>query len=420
MQQRATAFRDAHDAGATLTTMRRWGERRGATSVVALAGLTLLSGCGLLTASPVVASNANTGHARVMRTIWVPKISWYPVSVGSPTLLDEGSQVSSVLEGPDQRIYYGTENPLGNANVLGWYNPATGSNHSVSVPPATPPFPANSGLNNLSVSQSASWGGVSLVVSGKHNVWYRHWGYVGGWSSVTGQFIAGDYAIPGPTVTEGHWTASITTTFSGASDVKLMDLSTHHVTVRSLPSGATPVALSMQQGQTGHPILWLLTNQTVWSLPWHQTSWQPIASLTSGNFFVAMGRWGQALWAVDADGNIDRVTRANGLTTIATVSVSPLHAVSAPKNGLWIVSPHRISLWEPHNALKSWSEPTSPYGTPASTWATNGPNEPPNWPPTAHLARGPQGTAIVGEGTWVGEASLVPERVPAQPRRPST
>ena len=371
---------------------------------------TALAGCGFGKAQAVGAPSPKPHPA--YHTVWMPQFSWYPISVGPPVLLAEGAQVSSVLAGPQGRLYYGTANPLGNADTIGWYDPKTRVNHWTSVPAVNPPFPKNSDMGTLNVQQSASWGGVDLVVSGQHNVWYRHWGYVGGWSAVNGKFVPGDYAIPGPTVTAGQWTASAATTFSGLTDIKLMNLNTHQVVTRNVPSNTLPVALAITGSQGSTPTVWMISSQTVWMLNGLSTVWQPVASLSSNDFFVAMGRWGHVLWTVDANGNIDRISLLAGLVPIATVPASPLAAVSAPENGLWISSPHHILLWVPHQPLKRWIEPTSPYPAPASTWATTGTNEPPDWPPVAQISAGPAETVIIGEGTWLGVARLVPERVP--------
>lgn len=385
-------------------TLGATGRRAGILTVLA----STLAGCGLGTAAPV--SAPSHPHPQI-RTMWVPHVTWHPVSVGSPVLLAEGAQISSVLAGPQGRIYYGTTNPLENANVIGWINPTTGANQWTSVPSANPPFPKSAGMDNLNAQQAALWDGVSLVVSGRDTVWYRHWGYVGGWLVQSGRFTPGDYADPGPTVTDGQWTASLSTTFAGATTLRLMNLQTRAVTVHPIPPSTPPVALSLANNPSGPPTIWMLSNQTVWVMPGGSTHWQSVASLEDSDFFVAMGQWGDTMWTIDADGNIDEVTQANGLSPVATVSVSPLDALSAPNGGLWIASPNHLSLWEPHQPLKSWSLPKSPYTAPASTWAISGPNEPPNWPPAAHLSQGANGSALVGIGTWIGTATVVPERV---------
>lgn len=363
----------------------------------------LLTSCGI----PVATGPSPQRHVRY-HEVTTPRVSWYPVDMGPEVLLGEGIQVSSVLPGPKGRIYYGTSDPLGDASSIGWYDPKTADNVVSTVPEVTPEFPKNAGLSNLSLSASAYWGAVSLVVAGQKNVWYRHWGYVGAWSSKTGKFIAGDYALPGPTVTQGAWTASVESTFSGQGQVKLMNLATKHVETVPLPDNQSVVDIALTV--TPKPTVWLLSSATLWSLSIPSGSWQSVASLSSGNFFVAMGRWPSGPWIVDADGDVGRVERGQGIHWMATLSISPLAATSAGSRGLWVASPHHIALWEPHTALKTWDFPRDPYPKPASTWATSGSAEPPDWPPMANISAGPHGSVIIGYGTFIGEAKLVSSR----------
>lgn len=379
--------------------------------IVGLAALGVwgLSGCGFHAASPPLATVLP--REPVHHTVLVPKVQWYPVSVGNSVLLAEGAQISSVLQGRHGRVYYGTTNPWGDANVLGWLNPATLANQWTSVPAVNPPFPVNAGLNNLSPQESATWGGVSLVVSGPHNIWYRTWGYVGGWSQTTGKFIPGRYTVPGPTVTNGPWTASISSNFEGQSHLTIMSVANSHAVRVPVPSGSQPVSLVITGPHQGlAPTVWLETTQQILKLLPGRHAWLPVATLPSNDFFVALGRWGTTLWSVDADGTVSRIGHRR-LEKVARLPLSPLNAVAAPEGGLWIVTPHRVALYEPHRPLKTWPEPSNPYTAPASKWATRGANEPPNWPPSAHLSAGTQDSAIIGEGTWVGIGKLVRKTV---------
>lgn len=377
--------------------------------------LPLLAGCGWPLGRPTAAS-VTPSPKPARHAVWRPEIKWYPIAVGAPVLLAEGAQVSSLLQGPRGRIYYGTTNPLGNANVIGWFNPRTLNNRWLTIPTINPLFPANAGLQDLGANQAASWGGVSLVVSGTHNVWYRSWGYVGAWSATTGQFVKGSYGVPGPTVTNGDWTASVSTTFQGISTVTLMNLQTRQALHISVPSTSTPVALALTRSAVDTPIVWMATNQSLLKLLPGRTAWTPVALLPTDDFFVSLGQWGQTIWTVDANGNIARI-RDNALVPVATVPIAPLNAVTAPHGGLWIISPHRIALWEPRDPVKTWKEPVTHYTAPASTWARTGTNEPPNWPPMSHLASGSGNSALVGQGSWIGVATLVKQEVTETERR---
>ncbi|NMP22168.1 hypothetical protein [Sulfobacillus harzensis] len=379
---------------------------------IALAALpvVLLSGCGWFT-PPDTLATTTPSREPLRHTVLVPQVKWYPVSVGDPVLLAEGAQISSVLMGPQNRIYYGTTNPFGNADVLGWINPSTLRNQWVSVPSANPPFPPNSGLNNLSPEESASWGGVSLIVSGSHNVWYRTWGYVGAWSADTGRFVPGGYNVPGPTVTNGTWTASVASNFVGQSHLTLMNVRTRKTSTITLPDNAEPVAVSLTSGSgQAQPTVWLETNQSLLKVRPGTHTLTPVATLPTTDFFVAMGLWGSSVWTVDADGNIARAAEGQ-LKPIATVNISPLNAVSAPNGGLWMISPHHLALWEPHQRLRTWAEPQSAYTDPATSWPISGSNEPPNWPPSPHLSGGTALSAIVGDGTWIGIGQFVKKTV---------
>lgn len=362
-----------------------------------------VSGCGGLSQS---AGPSRIAASRPPQT-GAPSLTWYPVNVGSPTLFAEGAQVSSVLAGPYGRIYYGTVNPLADASVIGWINPATQANHWTTVPGTEPPFPASAGLNALGAQQSAAWGGVSLVDAGTRTIWYRHWGYVGGLSVDTGHFVLGDYNIPGPTVDTAQWSVSVSTTFAGLSRVALLNNRTGRISNIPLPSSVNnPLAMALSVGTTTiPPLITLMTNNTLWMLspggPW-TSAW----NLTiPGDFFVAMGQWGSRLWTLDANGTIDRWVGSR-LMTVGHINVAPLGAVSAPGQGLWITTPHGLVLWRPHEALKTWPWPKSLYPKPASGWPTTGSSEPPDWPPATHISAGPNQSAVIGSGIWIGVATL--------------
>ncbi|MDA8195438.1 MAG: hypothetical protein M0Z53_15800 [Thermaerobacter sp.] len=342
-----------------------------------------------------------------IQTVMVPKIRWYPATLGPEVLLNEGVQISSVLAGPAGRIYYGTSNPLADTNIIGWLSPATGQNAWRAVPAVVPPFPSATSQHGLNLTQSAYWDAVDLIIAGSHNVWYRHWGYVGGWSA-SGRFVPGDYTIPGPTVHRGTWTAAVHTTFSGQSDVRLMNLTTRLSLVYPLPDSQPVQALAFSG--TGKPTLWLMTETGLWRLAGNGT-WTLLASLPSGDFFVSLGHWSQSLWIIDANGQVGVVGTA-GIEWRNTLPLSPLEAVTAGNNGLWVVSPRHLSLWVPGRRLQSWLWPKDPYPAPASTWPTNGANTPPDWPPIPHISSGPNGTLDMGYGTWIGQASLTWRRQP--------
>lgn len=366
-------------------------------------GLIALTGCGITVAhSTHTASVRRASHPLSQ----MAHLVWYPVNVGSTTLVQDGSQISSVLAGPYGRIYYGTEDPFGNATTIGWINPTTTAHNTLTVPHLSNPFPKDANVGNLDQESDASWGSIDLVVSGSKNMWFREWGYVAGWSASTNQLVSGDYAVPGPTAHTGDWTASINSTFSGTSQLQVMNTQTHAEHNHSVPGGVIPQSILLKVSRTHQPKVWILSGNTIWYLsPLGNGTWSPIVSVASGDFFVAMGEWGNTIWTLDANGHIATITAA-GLTPVTTINLSPLDAVTAPGGGLWISSVNHISLWEPKHALITWVEPKNDYPAPASTWATSGSSEPPDWPPIGHIAAGAHDTVDIGEGTWIGVASL--------------
>ncbi len=392
--------------------MGRWENKRLATTrhpVVWAGAMALtacsLAGCGGFTQA-AVPTPIKIAAARPNRTE-TPHVTWYPVSVGSPRLLAEGAQVSSVLSGPKGRIYYGTVNPWADAAAIGWLNPAAHVNHWTSVPSANPPFPAQSGLNALDAQQAAAWGGVSLIEAGSRTIWYRHWGYVGGWLAATARFVSGGYNIPGPTVDNAEWSVSVSSTFSGMSQIAIENNPSGRVRNIPLPNSVNnPVAIALTGGTTTvPPLVTLMTNNTLFTLS-PDGHWSSAWNLSiSGDFFVAMGQWGSELWTLDANGNIDQWAGGR-LHSVGHVRLAPLGAVSAPGQGLWIATPHDLVLWQPRSALKSWPWPQSVYPAPASSWPTTGASEPPDWPPASHISAGPHQSAIIGNGIWIGVATL--------------
>lgn len=366
---------------------------------------TALCGCGSVHASqphnaPIQKSLRKTD------SVLTPVIQWRSVSVGPEVLLDEGTSISTVLAGPKGRVYYGTENPLGDSSVIGWYNFSSGVNRWQDVPARVEfPLQANINTQSLNISQASYWGSVDLVVSGAHTVWYRHWGYVGGWTSAN-KFVPGDYAIPGPTVTAGRYTASVYTSFSGTQLVRIMNLLNRHIQSYPLPSSEDPVAIAF--GST-HGTIWLLTPGKLWSLNTAAGTWTPVAEAASGDFFVAMGHLDSSLWVINADGGIARI-RSGAVQWEAHLPITPLSAEPDGVSGLWIASLHHLSLWIPGQPLQQWLWPTATYPAPASHWPTTGSAAPPDWPPIPHLAVGARGTIVLGYGPYIGEASVVAER----------
>ncbi|OLZ10986.1 hypothetical protein [Sulfobacillus thermosulfidooxidans] len=363
-----------------------------------LASAILLSGCHATSSQPQ--KKPIQTASRATRYVSMPVIQWHPVSVGPEVLLDEGTAISSVLAGPDGRIYYGTSNPLGDSTVIGWYNPQSGKNLWRTVP-WTPYFPSHSGLtaSNLSLSQSAYWGAVDLIVSGAHTVWYRHWGYVGGWTNEN-RFVPGDYAIPGPTVHRNPYTASVYTSFQGTQLVRIMNVNTKQMQSYPLPSNATPVAIAF--GHSSQHV-WLLSANTLWELNTQDNQWTPEAQAPTGDFFVSMGQFRSGLWIVDANGNIGLIQHQQ-IQWIAHLSLSPIAAETAGHDGLWLASVHHLTLWLPHHAIKQWSWPKLSYPAPASTWSQHGSNTPPDWPPIPHITMGPHHVLEIGYGTDIGQA----------------
>ncbi len=358
----------------------------------------LVSGCGVA-AKPVKSPQPFAYH---MTREVVPALRWFRVPLGTEVQLNEGTSVSSVVAGPDQRIYYGTGNPLADANVIGWINPNTGNRAWSPVPAVSPAFPANSEPTNLSQNQSAYWAQVSLVVSGQDTVWYRHWGYVGGWTK-SGRFVPGAYGIPGPTVTQGSWTASAHATFDGNETLRVMDVANKAMTKYPLPSTETPIAVAFSAHQHW---IWVLTSSVLWQLSRATGQWQSVATPSSGDFFVAMGQASWGVWIVDANGNIDTVNATGGMRRVASLDQNPLSAVSAGVHGLWIASRRHLTLWQLHGPTKQWTWPSVVYPQPASQWPTTGPHAPPDWPPLPHLATSVAGTVDIGYGTWVGQANF--------------
>lgn len=332
----------------------------------------------------------------------VPGLQWFRVPMGTEVQLNEGTSVSSVVAGPNQRIYYGTGDPLADANVIGWINPGTGNRAWSSVPAVSPAFPANAEPTNLSQNQSAYWGEVSLVVSGQHTVWYRHWGYVGGWTK-SGRFVPGAYGIPGPTVTQGSWTASAHATFTGNVTLRIMDVANKAMTTYPLPSTETPIAVAFSPHQRR---VWVLTASALWQLSRSAGQWQSIATPAPGDFFVAMGQSPWGVWIVDANGNIDTINSNGSMKRLASLHESPLTAVSAGIYGLWIASRQHLTLWRLHGPSKRWTWPSVTYPPPASQWPTTGNSAPPDWPPLPHLATAIAGSVDIGYGTWVGQAAF--------------
>ncbi|MHB1955036.1 MAG: hypothetical protein ACYCOU_14965 [Sulfobacillus sp.] len=329
-------------------------------------------------------------------------LHWHPITVGPEVLLNEGTSISSILSGPDGRIYYGTGNPLADADVIGWLNPVNGQNTWASVPQVNPEFPLGTEPATLSQTQSAFWSQVDLVVSGAHTVWYRHWGYIGGWTTAQA-FVPGVYGIPGPTITDGPWTASVRSTFSGAQSLRIMDVATKSISIFPLPSNQPPIDIAFGDNAK---ILWLATSSELWQFSVKRGTWLPRATLSSADFFVGMGHSTMGTWVVDANGNIGLIDLQGGIRWIANLTVSPLVAIAGPDNGLWIASRHHLTLWRPGLAVQEWNWPKSVYPSPASHWPTQTLNAPPDWPPLPHLAAGPDGSLDIGYGTWIGQAQL--------------
>jgi hypothetical protein len=385
------------------TRWRRWLWR-----ALAAAGLTfVISGAitvPLADAPPPVVQAAGP-HA------WaVPTVRWYPVTLGPPALYHEGTQISSVLMGPHQLIYYGTDNPLGDANIIGWLNPQTGANRWAAVPPVDPPFPAGSNWSSLNWRQSAAWGAVTLLVSGAHTVWYRFWGYVGGWKGTAGRFVPGLYRIEGATVHRGPWTVSLHTNFQGTSHLVVAGPRRGLVTRLALP-GQSPYNAVVVSNQP-RPMLWLLTDASVYRCALPSGSWQPVATLGAGDFYVAMGRWHRDIWVVDAEGHIGLVRSAGGVQWLSQLDRAPLMAVSAGSGKLWIITRHHLVWWQQHGPSRQWPLPSLAYPAPARDWPSDGPQEPPNWPPIAHIAEGPRHGAVIGYGNWIGVAGWTPRNGP--------
>ncbi|MCL4351312.1 MAG: hypothetical protein M1499_03325 [Firmicutes bacterium] len=358
--------------------------------------LWLTAGCGL---SSIPVKNTPPVALRLVREDKT-SLTWYPVTVGPEVLLNEGTSISSVMSGPHGRIYYGTGDPLADADVIGWLDPASGQSDWSSVPPVNPEFPPNSEPETLTQTQSSFWSQVDLVVSGAHTVWYRHWGYIGGWTA-NGSFVPGAYGIPGPTVTDGPWTASVRLSFSGTAALRVMNVATKAISAFSLPSAQTPIDLAF--GSTPNHI-WLLTSSELWQFNMASGSWNPAAILSSGDFFVAMGQSALGTWIIDANGNIGTIKSQGGIDWITTLNVTPLSAISGPNNGIWIAGTRHLTLWRPNFPLTQWQWPKDPYPAPASTWPTQSLNAPPDWPPLPHLAAGPNGSLDIGYGTYIGQA----------------
>lgn len=379
-------------------------------SALLLGAGALLTGCGLAATPP------QTPVHSVEKIAWhpvsIPSVRWRPVSIGPEVLLNEGGQISSVLAGPSGRIYYGTSNPLADSSTIGWINPLTNRNQWAFVPKVSPLFPRGSHLTNLNLTESAYWGSVDLVVSGSHNVWYRHWGYIGGWSS-NGKFVPGAYAVPGPTVHQGNLTASVNSNFTGVEVIKLMNVVSHALSLYKLPSQEAPVSMAFDPNNSH--VLWLLTSTALWQLNIASGQWNEIAALGSGDFFVSLGHWGQTLWVIDANGGIGTISQASGIHWLTTLSVSPLKAVTAGTRGLWVVSLHHLSLWRPNQPLKQWSWPKLKYPDPAAKWPVQGAQTPPDWPPIPHINPGPHNTVVLGYGTWIGQARLQVKNEPTNP-----
>ncbi|AUW92904.1 MAG: hypothetical protein OWR62_02200 [Sulfobacillus thermotolerans] len=384
--------------------------------VLAIAA-TALTGCG--SSSPMPAQGPIQNAPKHTKTLITANVSWQSVSIGPEVLLNEGTAISSVLWGPDQRIYYGTSNPLGDSTTIGWYNFATHRNVWTTVPPTTA-FPSGSGLNphTLSLAQSAYWGAVDLVVSGSDTVWYRHWGYVGGWTR-TGAFVPGDYGIPGPTVHAQNETASVYTSFQGSQLVRIMNTTTRHMQSFTLPSPEDPVAIAFAR-RPGY--LWLLTADALWSLDIAQNLWTPVVSAAPGDFFVAMGHQTgpSPLWLLDANGNIGEVLHHTTLQWIAHLHLSPLAAQSATQHGLWIAGLRHLSLWIPGQPLQQWPWPSLSYPASAASFSHHTVGVTANWPPIPHIVAGPEGQLLIGYGTDIGQARVVAKRITisATPKTP--
>lgn len=370
----------------------RWG--------IVAASAAILAGCGALPHPPSAAPVQTA--VRKPERVTVPVIQWHAVSVGPEVLLNEGTSISSVLPGPGGRIYYGTSNPLGDSSTIGWYSPESRRNIWTAVP-ATRDFPPQAGISaqSLNLSQSSYWGAVNLVVSGTHTVWYRHWGYVGGWTA-SSRFVPGDYAIPGPTVHRSNYTASVYTSFQGAQMVRLMNIRTRQMQSFALPETEDPVAIAFGSSHN----LWLLTADTLWSLNTAQALWTPAATAPGGDFFVAMGNLPRSLWIVDANGNVGFISGTDTVHWTAHLHLNPLAAQPAGPSGLWIASLHHLSLWLPGHPLRQWPWPSLAYPSPASRWPRHGAGAPPDWPPMPHLATGPHGALDMGYGTFIGQAAL--------------
>lgn len=367
-------------------------------------GVSLLSGCGIFTSSSPV-HKVSIAHVR-MHKILSPHIRWFSATLGPEVLLNDGAQVSSVLSGPQGRIYYGTSSPLADANTIGWINPRTAQNQWQTVPKVSPHYPSHASQSALGLSQSTYWNAVDLIVAGQHTVWYRHWGYVGGWAQ-NGKFIPGDYTIPGPTVTQGQWTASIHTTFQGQSTLHLANLANKTSTTISLPHVHSVQSLTFVGSS---PTLWLMSQTGLWRM---QTDhrWVLVDRIQAGDFFVSFGHWTHRLWIVDANGRVGTVSSSR-IVWKTTLPISPLGVVTAGSNGLWIARQHHLSLWIPGQKMISWPWPQAIYPSPASGWPTSGPNAPADWPPIAHISPGPHGTLDIGYGPWIGQASFVWQNVP--------
>lgn len=356
-----------------------------------------LAGCGIKAASPT-AHHTFRKKVSVSRKAPVkPAIRWTPVSVGSEVLLNEGTSISSIVPGPNGRIYYGTGNPLGDAASIGWINLKTQNNHVSNVPTVSPQFPQGAKVMASNVTQSSYWGQVDLVVSGSHTIWYRHWGYIGGWT-VAGKFVPGTYAIPEPTVHRSHITASLRMTFTGQQSLRIFNTQSRQLQSFQAAFHQMPLGISLNpQAQQ----VWVLTSNAIWRFNIRTNSWRQIA-LASTGFYVAMGQWKNTIWVVNSSGRIGTITANDKIMWLGSSHTTPLTAIGT-QHSIWIAGLHHLTRWNPKQSLQQWTWPKLQYPNPAQTWAVNGTKAPPNWPPLPHLSAGPMHGVLIGYGTLIGE-----------------
>lgn len=357
-----------------------------------------LTGCGL-SSSPHSPAPKGAVKQAVAHRVEVPVVHWHQVALGGQAQLKKGLAISSVLPGPSGRIYYGTANPWGSSNIIGWYSPKTGHSSWRQVP-STAAFPRQSTLqaNHLTSLQSSYWGAVDLIVGGAYTIWYRHWGYVGGLTA-QGHFVPGDYAVVGPTAHKNFSTVSIQTAFGQIPEVRIMNTQTKKIAFYPLPSDSSPIAVAFDQ-KPSH--IWLMDPNTLWRLNASTHQWTPISTAPLGGFFVSMGQFPSGLWVVNANGNIGVIRQQQHLIWIGHVPMHPIAAQTASVHGLWLASKHHLALWLHGHPVKEWSWPRLNYPFQGLTRASSSPN----WPPLPHIQEGASHVLDIGYGPFIGQAYL--------------